>query len=265
MKKFAAILLSLVLALSVAGCSGDSSNSGNGVGNTAGNKDVDISNGVTIKFTEENEDEELPVEEKYTTFEDVVRSCTSTIYDGSDKLREFFDMTYYDSDAGMYSTYMAYGFPGVFSAGEEIFSNEKLKKVTRSLYESLYIDIEELTIKGGNAIVKGTDSDSDNVVLTATYDGESTAEFIAEKENGDLSFCASFVKCDDYCIASYSDSAVTVINATYSNGDVYYAFNKDGLDSTYSVYKAKSISPSDFTDGRDYVAVIDGEFVNSTL
>lgn len=250
MKKIAAILLSLVLALSVAGCS-DSSNTGNG-GSGNGNGGI-VNGGNNIKQTADS---------MYKSFKDVYRSCNDDVNNGISQLSSYYDDAYYQTPAAQYQSYMNYG-QSVFAGCEDIFSGND-SDIKTGAEDSLHLSDVEYSVNGGTAVIKGKNTDNQETEVTVEYNGSSSAQ-ITGKANGEQYFSASFTKNGNYSIVSYSDSFITTINATCTNGDVYYIYDTNGLGGVFSVYNNEISSFKDITSGKAYVAIEGGSFVNGTV
>lgn len=255
MKKIAAILLSLVLALAVAGCS-DSSNTGNG-----GSGNGSTVNGGTTNDNGNNANQ-TTADSIYKTFKDVYRSCSDDINTGISQLSSYYDDAYYQTPAAQYQSYMNYG-KSIFAGCEDIFSGDD-SDIKSGAEDSLHLSDVEYSINGGTAVIKGKNTDNQDTEITVEYDGSSSAQIIG-KANGEQYFSASFTKNGNYSVVSYSDSFITAINATCTNGDVYYIYDTNGLSGAVSVYNNEISSFADLASGKAYIAIEGGNFVNGTV
>lgn len=239
MRKVISILLAVILVVAFAGCSegGNGGNGGNGGG--AGN----------------NAD--------YSSLKDVSRTCVDAINNGFSGFSDYYDDSYYSSDAAKYMADMTKG-NDLLTAAEYIFSGDE-KDAKRSLKEALYLTNPEYTVDHGTAVATGTGIDGEDAKVVVKYDGEKSGQ-VEYYANGTLTRTVSFVNGDGYNAVMYYDNDIITVNAVYSNGDVYFAFDPNCTSQKTSFLENPSLPSNKFfvTNGRDYIAIEGGKFVNST-
>lgn len=193
----------------------------------------------------------------YQSFRNVWRDCNSDINLAVSRLIDLYDTDFFNSDAAIYQQYTGYGgllFPGV----EDIFSgdNEDIESAIKSQF---YAEDIAWEVDGGKAVITFETYDQ-NVTVTVEYDGSSTANAIY-MAGGEITQTSSFIKNENYTIVVGTYASMTVIDAVYANGDVYYIYDPSGMSVDFSVYQGSFDDPADLIGDRPYYAICNGEFV----
>lgn len=193
----------------------------------------------------------------YRSYKEVYRDFNGEINTAVLRFFDMFDTDFYNSDAAMYHQYMSY-YGSFCSVFENIFSGDD-EKIEKDLREGLYADDAEWSVDGGFAKISFVDQQTE-VVVTVEYDGSSTAEIIYTA-GGEVTQRASFVTNDEYDIVAYSYDKMTIIDAVYADGDVYYIYDPSGSSVDFSVFGGSFDDPSALIGGRSYIAILDGALV----
>ncbi len=271
MKKLIVVLLAGLMLTSVTGCSNGNINENDDeimfqTEDEVTDEDNDRS---TDEDNKGNDDENVIAgnrnfNSKYSDFRDFISGCRLVISDAMSELTQYYDADFYATDAALYLNSMS---SYALDLGcERIFSGD-VEDVIDDIESYLSITAAEYNVDGanGNAVVKGTDVNGEESVITVEYDGNSTAQCSVRDGAGNLTWYVSYTKCDNYVAYSYAVEAITTISIKFNNGDTLYVFDKKNpLENYYTVFENNTITTADLTEKNLYFGTVDGVFVNKS-
>lgn len=268
MKKLIILLLAGLMLTSVVGCSGSNINEDDDEIMFQTEDEVTYK-GKDNDDNSDNDDEnaiagDRNFDSKSSDFRDFISGCRIVISDAMSDLTQYYDTDFYATDAALYLNSMSSY--ALDLACERIFSGD-VEDAIDDIKSYLYITASEYNVDGanGSAVVKGTDIDGEEAIITVEYDGSSTAQCVVRDGAGNLTWYVSYTKCDNYVAYSYAVEAITTISIKFNNGDTLYVFDrKNPLENYYTVFENNTITTADLTEKNLYLGTVDGVFVNKS-